>query len=289
MSSRILPEFELLIPQSIPEALDVLDRYRDNVTVLAGGTDVMVALKSKFRTPYVMSLAEIPGLDYVRYDPSQGLRIGAKATITALLRAPAVKQNYRALWDAASVFATPQIRNSATVLGNLLRASPAGDCSCAVYALGGKVVLKGTDGDRDVGIDDFWIAYNVTARKPSEIAVELQLPAPGHGTRSAFMRLTRTNEDLSKLNVAVRLDMAGNVCKEARLAMGCVGPTLVRLKKTEARLKGVELSDQVLQQVAETVLLEINPIDDIRSTAEYRRQVAGIFVKRAIQAAVAQA
>ena len=289
MSSRILPDFNLLLPQSVAEAVELLSTHRDRITVMAGGTDVMVAMKfarSPAQLPeFVMSLENVPGLGYVLFDPEKGLRIGAKATVAELLVQPEVKQHYRALWNAARTFATGQVRNTATVLGNLLRASPAGDCSCAIYALGGALVLHGPGGSREVDIDDFWLSYGVTARQPDELAVELILPPPAAGSRSAFKRMTRVSEDLAKLNVAVRLEMSGNTCIDARLAMGCVAPTPLRLTKTEALLKGRELTAEVLQRVAASVPGEISPIDDKRSTAEYRRQVSGVLLRRAIQEA----
>lgn len=285
MSSRILPDFDLLLPQSLAEAVDLLSVHGSRITVMAGGTDVLVAMKFTQSPEYVMSLASIPGLGYVLFDPERGLRIGAKATIADLLAQPEVKQHYRSLWHAAEIFATGQVRNTATVLGNLLRASPAGDCSCAIYAIGGVVVLQGAAGRREVDIDDFWLAYGVTARQSDELAVELVLPPPASGSCSAFKRMTRTSEDLAKLNVAVQLEMSGNTCIDARLAMGCVAPTPLRLRNAEALLKGKEISADVLQRVAESVPGEIRPIDDKRSTAEYRNQVSGVLLKRAIQEA----
>ena len=289
MSSRILPDFDLLLPQSVPEAVELLSTHRDRITVMAGGTDVMVAMKfagsPAQSTEYVMSLENVPGLAYVLFDPEKGLRIGAKATVADLLAQAEVKRHYRALWHAAQTFATGQVRNTATVLGNLLRASPAGDCSCAIYAIGGVVVLHGPAGRREVDIDDFWLSYGVTARRPDELAVELILPPPAAGSRSAFKRMTRMSEDLAKLNVAVRLEMSGNTCVDARLAMGCVAPTPLRLTRTETLLKGRELTAEVLQRVAASVQGEISPIDDKRSTAEYRKQVSGVLLKRAIQEA----
>lgn len=289
MSTRILPEFDLLAPQSVAEALDLLAAYKDRVTVMAGGTDVLVAMKSRFRPETVMILSGISGMDYIEYDATAGLRIGALATIGQLLDSTDVKKKYRALWEAADVFATPQLRNTATVVGNLLRASPAGDCSCAIYAIGGKLVLRSKTGKREVDVDDLWLSYGVTARMADELAVELLLPPVGNDTRTAFHRVTRVNEDLAKLNMAVRLDMSGKICKTARVAMGCVGPTPRRLTETEAELEGREITEAVLQKVADRVAFEISPIDDIRSTAEYRRDVAGVFLKRAIRQACAGA
>ncbi|MCX5901966.1 MAG: hypothetical protein NTV89_00520 [Proteobacteria bacterium] len=116
----------------------------------------------------------------------------------------------------------------------------------------------------------------------TELAVEIKLPPMASGSSNAFARMTRTTLDLCKVNVAVRLDMSGNICKQARVAIGAVAPTTIRLKKVEAILNGNQITDAVLRKVVETVPSEISPIDDVRSSAEYRRDVAGVMVKRII-------
>jgi len=143
-------------------------------------------------------------------------------------------------------------------------------------------VLRGPKGKREVSIDDFYLKYRETACKNDEFAVEIKIPAPAAGSCNAFARMTRTTLDLSKVNVAVRLDMSGKTVKEARVAIGAVAPTTIRLKKVEAILKGKQITDDILQKIVETVPTEIKPIDDVRSTAEYRRDVAGVMVKRII-------
>ena len=281
-SSRIMPEFELLMPQSISEAVEMLAKHKDKAAVMSGGTDIVVSMTKGFVTPYVISLAEIPDLDYVTYDKKAGLRIGAMATLQQVADTPEVKEHYPALWKSAAINGTPQTRNMGTVVGNILRASPSGDCCCAFLAIGGTVVLEGPKGKREVSIDDFFLKYRETARKSDELAIEIKLPPAASGSSNAFARMTRTTLDLSKVNVAVRLDMSGDTCKQARVAIGAVAPTTIRLKKVEALLNGNKITDAVLQKVVETVPGEIKPIDDVRSTAEYRRDVAGVMVKRII-------
>lgn len=282
MNTRIMPEFDLLLPESVEEIVTLLGKYQDNATILSGGTDVCVAMKSGYETDYLISLAKIPDLDYLEYDPAGGLRLGAKTTISQIIESSDVKTHYPALWEAAYVFATPQLRNTATVIGNLLRASPAGDCICAIYALGGSLILQGADGQREVSVDELWLANGVTARKADEFAIELKISAPAKGSRSSFRRLTRTNEDLAKLNAAAHLEMDGNKCNHARLSIGCVAATPMRLKETEALLKGAEITDELLEKISANVASEISPIDDVRSTAEYRKKVAGVLIKRVI-------
>ncbi|MCB1674926.1 MAG: FAD binding domain-containing protein [Halioglobus sp.] len=286
MSSRVLTDFDLLLPGSLEEALEILDREGSKVTVLSGGTDLLVMFKSGLQADKVMSLALLGDLDHLEYDSSTGLRIGARTTIAQLVDSPEVREHYPALWQAAKIFATPQLRNTATVVGNLLRGSPAGDCSAAVAVLGGTLVMASAGGKRrELDIDDLWVSYGVTARADSELALELRIPAPTAGTTSAFKRLTRVNEDLAKLNVAVCLQMDGDTCKSARFAMGCVAPTMIRLPAAEAIVQGGKLDDETLARAAEAVQQDISPIDDKRSTAEYRRAVAGVYLKRAVQQA----
>lgn len=288
MSSRVLPQFDLLVPGSVSEAIDLLATHQGEVSVLAGGTDLLVWNYIRTKRPaYLLSLKELAGLDHLEYVPGKELRIGAKTRVARLLSEPVVKEKFTALYEAASTFATPQIRNMATVVGNVLRGSPAGDCSCAILALGGQVVLRGRAGERLVDIDDFWLSYGVTACQSDELAVELRIPEPAPSTRSGFHRLTRVHEDLSKLNVGIRLDLSQNTCRQARIAMGCVGPTLLRLKQTEKLLQGAEITEALLEKVAVSVREEIAPIDDQRSTAEYRREVSGVIVKRLLQRLVA--
>lgn len=285
MSSRILPSFELLTPRTMDEALGLLAKHGQEVAVMAGGTDLMVQLKGEYKPAYVMTLANIPGLDTLSFDAAHGLRIGAMVTLAKIIEHPAVKETYPALWKSASENGTVQTRNVATVVGNILRASPAGDCCCAALAYGGNVVLQSPNGQRSVALDDFWVGYRQTARKPDEIAVELNLPAPAAGTVSAFNCITRTKEDLSKINAAVCLAMNGKTCKEARLSMGCVGPTTIRLKNAETLMQNAEVNQDLFGKLSAAIADEVTPIDDVRSTAEYRRTVGGVLVTRTIEEA----
>lgn len=285
MSSRLLTNFDLLLPGSLQEALDILEQEKSAVTIVSGGTDILVAMKAGFKTDKVMSLAQLPDLNYLEYNDETGLRVGARTTIAQLVDSAEVEKHYPALWQAAKIFATPQLRNTATLVGNLLRGSPAGDCSAAVCALGGTLVMASAQGSREVSIDDLWVSYGKTARADNELTVELQIPAPSAAKVSAFKRLTRVNEDLAKLNVAVSLEMDGSTCTAARFSMGCVAPTMIRLPAAEAAMIGATVNADSLAEAAEAVQQDISPIDDQRSTAEYRRSVAGVYLKRAIQQA----
>ena len=283
-NSRILPEFELLVPGTIDEAVALAGQYGAQAAVLAGGTDLIIMLEKEAVKPaYVLALGEIPGLDAITYSDADGLRIGAMATVYQVLTNDDVKKHYPALWQAASTLGSPQIRNAATIVGNILRASPSGDCCCAMLALGGSVVLRSAAGERAVEIDDFFQGYQQIDRRDDEIAVELRLPPAVAGRQSAFMRLTRMEMDLSKVSTAVAMEVKNKKCTNVRIAMGAVAPTPVRLEEVEQLLEGKAIDAALLDDVAALVPSLIKPIDDVRSTADYRREVGGVLVKRALQ------
>ncbi|MDH3998709.1 MAG: xanthine dehydrogenase family protein subunit M [Desulfuromonadales bacterium] len=291
MSTRVLPDFEILVPQSKAEALKQLSQHKDDAAILAGGTDLLVQMKGQLKCnckgenafSYLLSLAEVPGLDYVEYDETDGLKIGAMATLSQVAAHPAVKENYPGLLESIEVCGTKQTRNMGTVVGNLLNASPCADCGCSILAWGGTLTLEGPEGSREVDFDDFYLGYRLTARNSDEIALEIKLPPKSEGTVSAHHKMTRVEHDLSKITVSVRLEMSGKTCQSARIAMASVAPTIIRLKETEKLLTGVEITDQVLESVAKSASAEVTPIDDVRSTAEYRRDVSGVMVKRLIK------
>lgn len=289
MSSRILPNFELLMPKSLAEAVELLGVHGQKAVVMAGGTDLLVLMKDGFQADYVLSLSGVKELAYLEFDPSSGLRVGAMATLAQVVASDVVKEKYPALWASAHINGTAQTRNAATVVGNILRASPAGDCCCAALAIGGSVVLQGPGGTREVDLDQFWLDYRKTARKPDELAVEVKFPAPLPGQVSSFVALTRTASDISKINAAACLLMKDGKCQQARLAMGAVAPTTLRLKKSEDMLAGKAVNDELLGQVAASVPAQIAPIGDVRSTAEYRSRVSGPLLKRVILEATAAA
>ncbi len=285
MTSRILPQFELFMPESISQVVEYLKLYGKKAAVMAGGTDLMVRMKSGLFVEYVVSLENVKGLDYIEYDETKGLSIGAMATLNQVLGSRKVQDNYPALAQSAYENGTEQTRNVATVVGNILNASPAGDSACAILALGGYVSLQGPNGTRQVDIDDFWINYRETERKTDEVALEVVIPPP-KGCVSSFTALTRTRKDLAKINAAAAISMKGSVCQKVRLALGAVAPTHIRLKKCEALLEGNEITDELIEKIVELAPTEINPINDVRSSAEYRRSVSGVLIKKVIKKAL---
>ncbi|MCG8567344.1 MAG: FAD binding domain-containing protein [Desulfobacterales bacterium] len=287
MTSRILPQFELFAPQSIAQALECLGRYRDKAAVMAGGTDLLVRMKAGLSPKVVVSLSQIPDLDQIQFDPARGLTLGAMVTVKQLLEFPNMAELYPALYASALENGTPQTKTQATILGNILNASPAADCACAALALGGHLTLRGPKGERRVDLDDFWQGYKQTDREADELALALVIPPPGKSA-SAFKGLTRTRKDLAKINAACALALDGGICAKVRIAMGAVAPTTLRLTACEDALQGQPITPDLIDRAAALAGETIQPIDDVRSTAEYRRATASVLVAQVLTRALAR-
>ncbi len=181
--------FEYCAPVSLAEAIALLDRHGNSARVIAGGTDLLTALKERWERPaFVIGLGAIPDLAYITYTPEVGLRIGAATTVRAVETSVAVRSNYPVLAYAASTLASIQIRNLATVAGNICRASPSADTPPALIVLGAQVKLAGPDGARLVALDDFFTGPGRTVRRPNEILTEISIPPPRPHSGAAYLK-----------------------------------------------------------------------------------------------------
>jgi CO/xanthine dehydrogenase FAD-binding subunit len=277
---------EYLKPNSVPEAVEMLWRCGVGARLLAGGTDLLVE-----RNPAVGALVDIEGLglSYVR-EAERGISIGAATTIAQVaesddLDTPALG----VLRECAESMATAQIRNVATIGGNVCTASSSGDFAPALLALGASVTVAGRSGDREMGLDDFFVGNRRTVLQPHEIALSFFIPSHTVHTGSAFTRVSRAHTDIALVNVGVRVDLDPmEVVCEARIVLGAVGPTPLRASKAEQSLMGHKMSLQVAQRAGVIAAGETEPISDHRTTAEYRRAVSGVLVERALLTAVAR-
>ena len=263
-------EFEYLTPKTIDEALDLLDKYKDkNIKILAGGTDLLVKMKTiNLKVDYLINIKNIPELNFV--DTNQGLRIGAVTPLSRIIREEKVKIKYSALYEGIMSMAAPAIRNMGTMAGNLGNASPAADTVPPLIAYGAEVKLQSKRGERTVSVEDFIIGVGETIMKPDELITEIIIPQINKNTGSAFLKKSRVKADLSKINLAIYLEREGNICKDCKIVFGSVAIKVLRAEKTENLLKGQIVNSELINKAAEKASCEIKPIDDIRSTAEYR-------------------
>jgi carbon-monoxide dehydrogenase medium subunit len=302
---RVLLPFEFDEPTAVGEVVALVDGR--GTRVLAGGVDLVLKMRLRQVTvDRVVSLQKVPGLDYVRVDGEDGtgvaiggslsraapgaagrtagaaLRIGALATLRQIERAPVVRDDWPLLADAVSSIASVQTKVMGTAVGNLCVGTPASDVAPALYALDARVRMSGTGGDRELPIEEFFVDVGRTAVGPHEIVTEIVVPATTGGSTGAFLKLSKTAEDIAKVNCAVMLTFTEGICTQARIALGCVAPTPLRAREAEDRLAGRLLGDAQAAEAAEAACEAVSPITDVRSTASYRREMVRVLVRDAL-------
>lgn len=275
-------------PTSVAEAIKLLEQYGEKGWLLAGGTDLLVE-----KDPQVEVLIDITGLrlNYIKSD-SQGVRIGATTTFTDITASSILQKSpYNVLAQAARQIGTPQIRNVATIGGNICHAVPSTDSAPALLVLGATLSVACSTGERLMEIADFFLDVRKDALGNCELLTEIQLPALPARTGTAFAKKGRVaTADLAVVNVAVRVTLtAGNTCQETLIALGAVAPVPLRAREAEAILQGKEPQEELLEKVALRASEEIKPISDVRSSAEYRETLSRVLVERALKEAVARA
>jgi len=283
--------FEYCAPVSLAEAISLLDRHGDSARVIAGGTDLLTALKERWERPaYVIGIGAIPGLAHITYEEGVGLKIGAAATVRAVETSAVVRAKYPVLASAASTLASIQIRNLATVAGNICRASPSADTPPALIVLGAQVKLAGSDGERVVALDDFFTGPGRTVRRPNELLTEISIPPPRpHSGAAYFKHSPRRAMDLAVVGVAAAVVLENGLCRDVRIALGAVAATPRRARGAEAVLEGYEPTAARLEEAARAAATECSPISDVRGSADYRREMVRVNTARALQQALESA
>ena len=282
-------EFEYLAPKTLDEALNLLDKYKDkNIKILAGGTDLLVKMKTTdLQVDYLLNIKNIPELDFI--DTTQGLKLGAITPLSHIAKEEKVKTNYTALYEGIMSMAAPAVRNMGTVAGNLGNASPAADTVPPLIAYGAEVKLQSKRGERTVLMEDLITGVGKTLLEPDEMITEINISEIPKNTGSTFLKKSRVKADLSKINLAVYLEREENICKDCKIVFGSVAIKALRAEKTENLLKEQTVSSELINKAAEQASLEIKPIDDIRSTAEYRIAMSKEMLKNGFELAWARA
>lgn len=284
-SHILVHRFGYLRPATLADAIYALGQHGENASVLAGGTNLIVDMKLDRASPeVVVDLGGLPELAGITEEAGT-IRIGAMTPIRKLATSTLLWEKATALAEAAAAFGSTQIAMRGTIGGNVCNGSPASDTVPALLALEAEAVLVGPDGERVVAVGDLLDAPGKTRVRTGEILTGFRFQAAGEATGSAFLKLSRVRADLSKVSVAVRLVREGEAIRTARIELGSVGPTVVRARKTESALCGKAFNDDVVLAAAKLVADEIRPIDDIRSTADYRRKAAVALVFDAVMQA----
>jgi CO/xanthine dehydrogenase FAD-binding subunit len=287
----VLPEFDLLTPDTLSEALDLLDSGAPHVVPLAGGTNLIVDLRDRRRQAQaLMDVSRLPELRGIRREYGH-IVMGGGSTIADLLTDPLIAEHGAPLTDAAKAFAGPLVRNRATVAGNLADASPAADTAPPLLVLDAEIELVSKTGMRRVPLDEFLVGVRETLRRPTELLLAVRWPVPPvHSTAAFYKAGLRRADAISVLSVAVSIECdQQRRCSKARIALGAVAPRPIRAHAAEEILNGRTLRPDLLAQAARLASEATRPIDDIRGSAAYRRRVVEVLVRRLLVQAVGQA
>ena len=281
----LLQRFEHREPASVDEAVSLLAASAGRGRILAGGTDLVVQMKMERTAPQpLVSVNRIPGLDEISIHNS-GVTIGATATIRDVGSHAASEARYAALAEACAAFGSTQIEFVGTIGGNLCNASPAADTVPALIAFDAEAVIVGPGGERRVPVEAFATAPGKTVLADDELLVAVDIPAGRPGTGSAFLKIGRVAADIAKVNAAAVIVRDGNLVTDCRIAFGSVAPTVVRSRRAEAVLIGNAFSAELVSETARVAAEDVSPIDDVRSSAWYRREIVRVLAHDSLLAA----
>lgn len=275
-----MKDLSYFAPTDVGEALKCLAEYGDKATVLAGGTDLVPRINYyELRPENLMHIGGL-GLDFIKEEGPKVI-VGATTTWSQIAESPILLDKMGVLTGAAKQGSCVAVRNSGTIGGNLVNGSPAADLSTVLLALDAELLLKSSDSERTVPIQDFFTGPGETVRKANELLTEIHIPVPA-GQTSFFKLGRRKALTLSVANTSVHLIMDGKQCKNARISLGAMAPTPLRCLKAEAFIQGKDVDGKVISDCASEAVAESKPIDDQRATAWYRQKVAKALVARAL-------
>jgi CO/xanthine dehydrogenase FAD-binding subunit len=263
-------------PTSLDETYELLAERGGLAKIIAGGTDLMVAINAGSLDAKefidIWRLNELRGID----DEGETIRVGALTTYTQMIKSPLVQQSAPAMVEASRTIGAIQIQNRGTIGGNIVNASPAGDSLPVLATFDAEVEIGSVRGVRSVGFNDFYTGYRQTVMEPDEILLAVRLQRIKPNERSFFFKVgTRRAQAISKIVMAVKVEVIGAVIKSIRIALGSVAPTVMRAHQTESLLTNATLDATIIEQARKTISQEITPITDVRSTEHYRRVVTG--------------
>lgn len=280
-------KFDYLEPTSLGEALTLLERHGEDARAIAGGTSLVIMMRQRLLLPkIVISLARIPNFDAITFDERDGLRIGAGARHRDIELSSIVKQRYPLLQETFRKVAQPRIRNMGTVGGNLAAGDPLTDPGASLIALDAEVTLSSNRGQRTLRLEDFFVDYYQTALSSGELLTEIHVPPPQHQGWSHIKFTPRSIEDFATVGVALTLRMKEGICEDVRLGLNSVASTIVRATQAERALLGKQINDSALREMGEIASTEVDPMDDNRGSAEYKREMVKVLVRRAAQEAL---
>lgn len=280
--------FEYVRPTSLAEACAALRESGGSAKVLAGGTDLLVQMKDgALRPNTLVSLRDVPDLRFVRLEADGGLTIGAAARLADVETSADVVERFAAIAEAASFIGSVQVRDRATIGGNLCNAAPSADTASILIAHDTAVTLSDSRSERTLPLEDFFTGPGQTVLEPGEIMTAISVPPSSPRSCSKYYKTFRSAMDCCTVGVAVHVvfSLDSEIIDDARVVLGAIAPTPIRARECEAALRGKELDDALIANIAKLAAEESRPITDVRASADYRRVLAEVLTKRALDAA----
>ncbi len=288
----MIADFEYFAPKTVKEALTLLSRYKEGAKIIAGGQSMLVVMRQRLLTPeYLIDIKGISALEYIKYDEGKNLRIGALAIHRDVEKSPVIQKYFPVLSEMEQNLATIQTRNWGTIGGNLCHGDPAGDPAPVLIALKAKLKLASSAGERVIDTEEFSRDYLEVALEPDEMLTEIQVPTPPPHTGTAYQKLMVMRGDMGIVGAAVSITLkpGDGVCQDARIALSNFASTPLRAKKAEKRLIGKVITEALLAEAGEVASTEADPPADVHGSAEYRREMVKVFVKRVARLALERA
>ena len=288
----MIADFEYFAPKTVEKALSLVSQYKEEAKIIAGGQSMLIIMKQGLLTPeYLIDIKGIAALDYIKYDEGKGLRIGALTIHRAIEKSPVIQKHFGVLSETERNLATTQTRNWGTIGGNLCHGDPAGDPAPVLIALKAKLKLASLGRERTIEVEEFSKDYLEVALEPDEMLIEIQVPIPPPHTGAAYEKLMVMKGDMGIVGAAVSITLSpGNgVCKDARIALSNCASIPLRAKEAEQVLVGKTINDSLLTKAGQIASTEVDPPADVHGSAEYRREMVKIFVKRVTRIALERA
>lgn len=275
--------FDYFSPETVSEAIALLREHGDGAKILSGGQSLIPMMKVRLARPeYIIDINRLADLQYVREEDGY-LRIGALTREADLESSSLIRSKYPIILDTAASIADPQVRNMATVGGNLAHGDPANDHPATMIALGAEIIATGQSGQRTIPVDDFFLSVFTTALEHGEILTEIRIPIPPPGSGGAYFKLERKVGDFATVGVAAQITMDnGGICRRAGIGLTNVGATPVRAARAEGFLVGKTMDQEQISQAAQLAAEEAQPSSDLRGPAEYKVSMVKELTKRAL-------
>lgn len=287
-----MKDFEYIPAKTIEEACSFISQYKEEGKILAGGQSLITLLRQKLISPScLIDIKGISDLDYIRFDEKKGLAMGALTTHRAIERSPLIQEKYKVLSEMEKSVASVQTRNWGTIGGNLCSADPIGDAAPTLMALNAKIKIVSLRGERMIPLGDFSTDYFTTVLESDEVLAEIQLPPPVDHTGVVYMKFSTIEAGIKivSTSVLIILDSSKKNCKDARIVMSAVAPVPFNAKKAGEHLIGKNINDRLIEEAAQMASEEASPTSDVHASAEYRREIAKVMVKRATKEAFEKA